>query len=164
MLDVGTGSGCLAVTLALELAGSVVVASDLSPGALEVAASNARDHRVEERLHVVASDLATPLDVARFDLVVSNPPYVDPAERPNLSPEVSRFEPAHALFADQRGGALLERIAHEIEPRAGTPLLLEIGHDQADRIGHLARTHGWQLREVRSDLAGRPRIAILIAR
>ena len=94
LLDVGTGSGCIAVTLALELPAARVVAGDLSPGALVVAAANARRHRVAARVRPVAADLLAPFDLARFDLVVSNPPYVDPGEAPALSPEVVAFEPA----------------------------------------------------------------------
>ncbi|HVR07812.1 MAG TPA: peptide chain release factor N(5)-glutamine methyltransferase, partial [Thermoanaerobaculia bacterium] len=93
ILDVGTGSGCLAVTLALELRGATVTAADLSPGALAVAAGNARRHGVAGRVAAVASDLTVAFDLGGFDLVVSNPPYVDPADAPGLSPEVCKFEP-----------------------------------------------------------------------
>src|SRR5262249_43661580 len=110
ILDVGTGSGCLAATLALELRGARAVACDLSPGALAVAAGNARRHGVAGRVAAVGSDLGAGLDLARFDLVVSNPPYVDPAELPGLSPEVRGFEPRVALVSPGRGVAVLARL------------------------------------------------------
>src|SRR3954471_4523721 len=86
VLDVGTGSGILAVTLALEIPGARTVATDLSPGALAVAAQNAR--RLGATVRLVRTDLTAGLDLARFDLVVSNPPYIDPEDAPSLSPEV----------------------------------------------------------------------------
>src|SRR4051812_41376755 len=93
ILDVGTGSGILAVTLALETPGSRVVATDLSPGALAVAAGNARRLGAGPQVSLVRTDLTAGLDLSRFDLVVSNPPYVDRAEMPEMSPEVYDFEP-----------------------------------------------------------------------
>ena len=102
VLDVGTGSGCLAVTLALELPGARVAATDLSPAALALAAANARALGVTTRVSFLAADLAEGLDLAAFDLVVSNPPYVDPAEWPQLSPEVCAFEPRLALSPPAR--------------------------------------------------------------
>lgn len=164
ILDIGVGSGCLAVTLALELLESTVVATDLSPGALAVAAANVRAHSVRDRVRLIASDLTGPLDLTPFDLVVSNPPYIDPAERAHLSIEVTRFEPARALFAPDRGDRILERLIQELATlRPGTPVLLEIGYDQADRISELARVAGLTLQEIRRDLAGHPRTAVLLS-
>jgi UDP-N-acetylglucosamine 1-carboxyvinyltransferase len=102
ILDLGTGSGCLAVTLALELPAARLVATDLSPGALAVAAANVRRWGVEGRVGLAAADLFAGLDLAAFDLVVSNPPYIDRREAPTLSPEVVDFEPAAGAL---RGGA-----------------------------------------------------------
>ncbi len=102
LLDVGTGSGCLAVTLALELPGARVAATDLSPAALALAAANARALGAGARVSFLAADLAAGLDLGAFDLVVSNPPYIDPAELPELSPEVCAFEPRLALSPPAR--------------------------------------------------------------
>ncbi|HEY4574276.1 MAG TPA: peptide chain release factor N(5)-glutamine methyltransferase, partial [Thermoanaerobaculia bacterium] len=125
ILDVGTGSGILAVTLALEIPGSRMVATDLSPGALAVAARNVR--RLGARVSLVNTDLAAGLDLARFDLVVSNPPYIDPAEAPSLSPEVRDFEPALALFAPGSGDSVLARLFAECAAlRPGVRLAVEI--------------------------------------
>ncbi len=138
IVDVGTGSGILAVTLALEIPGSFVVATELSPGALAVAAKNARRHGVRDRVHLVGTDLLTGLDLSRFDLLVSNPPYIDRAEAPTLSPEVCNFEPHLALFSPGAGDSTLARLFKE---SAGlpdvTPLVVEIGFGQED----VARRH-----------------------
>lgn len=131
ILDLGTGSGCLAVTLALELPAARVVATDLSPGALAVAAANVRRWQVEERVALAAADLFSALDLAAFDLVVSNPPYVDRRDASSLSPEVVEFEPPLALFAAERGEAVLAEIfagAAALSP--GALVLVEIGHGQ----------------------------------
>ena len=108
ILDVGAGSGILAVTLALEVPGARAVTTDLSPGALAVAAGNAR--RLGARVLPVRTDLTAGLDLSRFDLVVSNPPYIDPADAPGLSPEVCNFEPSLALFAPGSGDSILARL------------------------------------------------------
>lgn len=164
ILEIGTGSGCLAITLALEIPQSNVVATDLVPAALAVASANMRAHSVEGRVWLAAGDLSSPFDPTRFDLVVSNPPYIDPAVRDHLSLEVTGFEPAQALFAPDRGDSVLERLTHELSGlRPGTPILLEIGHDQRDRITQLARENGFTLEEVRNDLAGHPRVATLLS-
>ncbi|HJX29902.1 MAG TPA: peptide chain release factor N(5)-glutamine methyltransferase, partial [Thermoanaerobaculia bacterium] len=86
ILDIGTGTGILAVTLALEIPGARVVATDLSAGALAVAAHNARRLGAADRVFLVRTDLAAGLDLSRFDLVVSNPPYIDPADARLPSP------------------------------------------------------------------------------
>jgi release factor glutamine methyltransferase len=161
ILDVGTGSGCLAVTLALELPGARVVACDVSPAALAVAAANVRRHGA--RVALVAADLWAPLDLAAFDLVVSNPPYVDPAAAAGLSPEVVDHEPAQALFAAESGRRELRRLvsgaAAGLAP--GALLLLEVGHDQATIVGEHATASGLHLEGVTRDYAGIPRVVRL---
>jgi release factor glutamine methyltransferase len=162
ILDVGTGSGCLAVTLALELPGAVAVAADLSPGALAVAAANARRHGAGGRVALVASDLTAALDLARFDLVVSNPPYVDPGEAPGLSPEVCDFEPHLALFSPGSGDATLARLFRECARlRQGVPLVVEIGSGQLDAASRHAAAAALEIVAVRRDYAGVPRVLVL---
>lgn len=161
ILDVGVGSGAIAVTLAAELPAARVVATDLSLGALAVARKNALRHGVAERLTLVATDLSAALRLADFDLVVSNPPYVDPAA--GLSPEVRDFEPALALFAGEKGRAILDRLVRQAAAlRSGTVMILEIGHDQADWLRKTVGAQGeLELLEILPDYAGIPRIAIL---
>lgn len=162
LLDVGTGSGCLAVTLALEIPGAHVVAADLSPAALAVAAKNARRHGVGGRVHLAGLDLARGIELTRFDLVVSNPPYVDLSEAPSLSPEVCNFEPHLALFSPGRGDAVLARLIREARGvRAGVRLALEIGLGQLEAVTAAAAAAGFAVSGVRHDLAGIPRVVEL---
>ncbi len=165
ILDVGTGSGCLAVTLALEIPGARVLGTDISPAALAVAAGNARRLAAAERLRLVATDLARGLDVAAFDLVVSNPPYVGSEDATSLPRDVREHEPRAALFAGRRGFAVLDRLLDELAPlRPGTPVLLEIGLGQDAELARRAARSPLALREVRPDYAAIPRIALLFRR
>ncbi len=162
VLDIGSGSGCIAITLALEIAGARLVASDRSPAALAVATGNARRHRVEPRVHCVGSDLAEAIRISDFDLVVSNPPYIDPGVRDQLSREVTDFEPRDALFAKRSGLEVLARCLEQLTALTpGTPVLLEIGYDQGEAVRQLAEEAGHVDVEVRRDLAGHPRVAQL---
>jgi release factor glutamine methyltransferase len=160
ILDVGTGSGILAVTLALEIPGSHVVATDLSPAALGVAAKNAR--RLGAAVSLVNTDLTGGLDLSRFDLVVSNPPYVDRSEIPEISLEVLDFEPHLALFPPGTGDAILARLFSQCSGlRNGIPLAVEIGRGQLDAVRRHAEDSGLDIVEVRKDYAGIPRTVLL---
>jgi release factor glutamine methyltransferase len=162
ILDVGTGSGCLAVTLARELPGATVAAADLSPGALAVAAGNARRHGVADRVAAVASDLTAAFDLDGFDLVVSNPPYVDPGDAPGLSPEVCNFEPHLALFSPGSGDSTLGRLFRECARlRPGVPLVVEIGAGQLDAASRHAAAAALEIAAVHHDYAGVPRVLVL---
>ncbi|HEX9945304.1 MAG TPA: peptide chain release factor N(5)-glutamine methyltransferase [Thermoanaerobaculia bacterium] len=162
ILDVGTGSGCLAVTLALEVPGSRVVATDLAPGALAVAAGNARRLGAADRVSFVRTDLAAGLDLSRFDLVVSNPPYVDRSEIPEISPEVCNFEPLLALFPPGAGDSILARLFAQCAGlRSGVALAVEIGRGQMDAARRHAEAAGLDLAEVREDYSAIPRVLVL---
>ena len=162
ILDVGTGSGILAVTLALEVPGARAVATDLSPGALAVAAGNARRLEAAGRVHPVGTDLADGLDLSRFDLVVSNPPYIDPADAASLSPEVRQFEPSLALFAPGTGDSILARLfALCAGLRPGIRLIVEIGYGQIEIARRHAEASTLLLEEERRDYSGIPRVLIL---
>lgn len=156
ILDLGTGSGCIAVTLALELPGSRLVATDRSPAALAVARRNVT--ALGASVGVVGAEWATALRADRFDLVVSNPPYLDPAGG-EVAPEVARWEPGSALWAGAGGldahGSLLDSLA---VARADTPLLIEIGLGQREPLAALAAGRGWHLAAVHRDLAGIERV------
>ena len=154
ILDVGTGSGCIAVACAVRLPEAEVTATDLSAPALEIARENARRHGVAERVRFLEGDLFAPVAGERFDLVVSNPPYVADGD----AAAVARHEPGSALFAEPRGLDVIARLlaaAPEHLAPGGT-LLLEIGEDQADEVRALAT--GFGAVSVRPDLAGRPRV------
>jgi release factor glutamine methyltransferase len=129
VVDVGTGSGCIALSIAAERPDAEVHATEISKAALEVARENARRLGLEERVAFHHGDLLEPVArlAGRIDLVVSNPPYVDPAERDTLAPEVRDHEPATALFTpDVKAYPRLARGAREIL-RPGGSLVVEIG-------------------------------------
>lgn len=160
LLDLGTGSGCLAITLALELPGARAVAADVSPAALAVARRNATE--LGARVDLVAADLGAALQLGAFDLVVSNPPYIAPEEAPTISPEIVRHEPARALFASRGGLAVIARLLDELAPlRPGAWMAVEIGHRHSDEVRDLAAGSAFELVELRGDLAGIPRVALL---
>jgi release factor glutamine methyltransferase len=116
VIDVGTGSGCLAVTLAAERPQDLVVATDISHEALLVARANARRHKVDGRLQFVRTDLASGLRI-QADLIVSNPPYVPYRDAGSLPLDVSDYEPAMALFGGRNGLAIIERLLATLTPR-----------------------------------------------
>ena len=158
--DVGAGSGAIAVTLAAELPRSRLVATDLSLGALRVARGNAQRHGVANRIAFLHTDLLAGIDLRKLDLLVSNPPYVDPAAA--LSREVVDFEPHLALFSPQEGKEAIGRLLTAARGlRPGTPILLEIGYDQADFVAEEARRQGLGPVEISNDYAGLPRNALL---
>ncbi len=166
ILDVGTGSGILAVTLALEIPGARLVATDLSPGALAVAAGNARRHGVSCRVRLLALDLTAGLDLSRFDLVVSNPPYVDRSEAAEMSPEVCNYEPPLALFPPGAGDSILARLLAQCSGlrtglRPGVSLAVEIGRGQLAAVRRHAAAAGLEVAAVREDYAGIPRTVLL---
>jgi release factor glutamine methyltransferase len=159
VVDVGAGSGCIAITLAAERPDLRVAAVDISPAALAVASRNAR--RLGARVAFAGSDLLSACRGA-FDVVVSNPPYVAERERERLQREVVEWEPHSALFAGIEGMSIIERLLVEAS-RALAPrglLAMEIGWDQGELLRALAGAGGWQL-ELHPDLAGIPRIAML---
>lgn len=166
ILDVGTGSGILPVTLALEIPGARTVGTDVSPGALAVARGNARRHGVGDRARFVGADLVHGLDLSRFDLVVSNPPYIDAGDAPSLSPEVVDFEPHVALFAPgagDGGDSVLARLFSllGVGLRPGIRAIVEIGFGQIEAARRHAEASGLHFAGARLDYAGIPRVVVL---
>lgn len=165
LADVGTGSGCIAVSLAAERPDARVDALDLSPAALAVAARNAERVGVAARVRLHAGDLLAPVahEPGAFDAVLSNPPYVDPADAPSLEPEVREHEPHLALFAPGPGPyGMFERLlpAAFRALRPGGFVALEVGQDMDEHVAALASDQGFEVLERRADLAGIPRIVI----
>jgi release factor glutamine methyltransferase len=164
VLDIGTGSGCLAVTLALELPGVQVRATDISVLALETAQANGRRLGAEVEFHHGAFLAGT---AGPYDLIVSNPPYVTTADYRDLQPEVRDHEPPEALLGGPDGlevlGEVVRQAAHALA-RDGA-LLMEIGYGQATAIRKtIADTKGVTLLRIRDDLSGIPRVAVVAAR
>jgi release factor glutamine methyltransferase len=160
--DVGTGSGCLAVSLACERAAAAVTATDISADALAVAARNAQQHQVADRVRVTRTSLLTDVP-GPFDLIVANPPYVPDEERRLLAPEVAGFEPPVALFGGADGldviRGLLEQAATRLRP--GGVLIFEIGAGQSDPVTDLiSASVRLKMSEIRRDLQGIPRTVV----
>ena len=156
--DVGTGSGAIAVALAHELPRAQVTAVDVSRAALDVAAENAQRHEVAERVRLVESDLLSAVRGERFDVMVSNPPYV--AEGEVLEAQVREYEPHGALFAGPTGLEVYRRLipeAWEVLIPAGW-LVMEMGHGQREALRELLA--GWDAVSFVGDLQGIPRVAI----
>jgi release factor glutamine methyltransferase len=155
VLDIGTGSGALAVTLRLEM-GAETWATEISPAAALVAAGNAT--RLGAPVHFVVCDLMEAITAGSMDLIVSNPPYVPVAQREGLQREVRDFEPHVALFAGHTGFELYDRIVADA-PRVLRPggwLIMELGFTSLDHVQALLS--GWDSLRVTPDLAGIPRV------
>lgn len=160
--DVGTGSGCLAVTLALELPRARVVATDTSRAALDVATRNAARHDVSGRLDFVETDLLAGVD-ARFDLIVSNPPYVPASDMPRLPPEVRDHEPAEALLGGADGLDVIRALLLQAESRLQERglLIFEFGLGQDAGVSQaIASRPAFRIETLRRDLQGIPRTAV----
>jgi release factor glutamine methyltransferase len=159
VIDIGTGSGAIAVALAHHLPHAQITAIDLSKSALAVAHHNAKHNGVTIRF--LEGDLLTPVAGERFEIIVSNPPYVPSADRAQLSVEVRDYEPALALFAGEDGLEVYRRLI----PAAfdaltlGGFLALEIGYGQLPDLAQLLTHSGFQQIEFTPDLQGIPRVA-----
>lgn len=161
--DVGTGSGILAICCANHIADCQVTATDLSPEALQIAAENATAHEVQPRIDFVKCDLLTavPTD-ARFDLIVSNPPYVSSQEMAELDPEVRNHEPHLALDGGENGTKIIQRLLPQAAERLnpGGWLLMEVSPMNVALVEELIRgTDQLEHRETIPDLEQRPRVA-----
>jgi release factor glutamine methyltransferase len=178
--DVGTGSGCIAVSLARELPAALIIATDISPSALEVARRNAQRHEVASHIEFVECNLLDALlrgsratghgftlnrfavnGPRSFDLIVSNPPYIGRREAATLPREVREHEPEIALFAGETGAELyaplIAQAAELLKP--GGFLVLELGHDSAEYVTGLLRAPEWASFSIANDLAGIARVA-----
>ncbi len=166
VVDVGTGSGCLALSLAAERPDARVHATDVSEPALRVARENARRLGLEHRVRFHAGDLLEPVaDLSgSVDLVLSNPPYIDEAQRGTLAPEVRDHEPAAALFASDHGLAVYRRLVPSAvcSLRPGGALVLELGAGQRAAVERLCSDAGLAVVEVRPDLQSIPRALVAV--
>lgn len=162
VLDLGTGSGCLLVALLHEIAGATGIGVDRSPAALVTARGNAARNGVADRASFLAGDWGAALD-GRFDLIVSNPPYIASAVIQGLEPEVRAHDPLLALDGGADGlsasRAILDQAAGLLAP-AGV-VVLEIGFDQGATVPGMGRGAGLEVLEVARDLGGQPRAVAL---
>ncbi len=159
ILDVGTGSGCIAVTLAKELPRSRLMAVDISGSALEIAQANAA--RLEAKVEFRRSDLLSALDSERmFEMIVSNPPYVGECEADKVQRQVKDFEPHVAVFGGERGMDIVERLVPQVwdHLKPGGWFLMEIGYSIAEPVHSVMRN--WSDFRVVPDLQGIPRVVV----
>jgi len=157
IIDVGTGTGAIGITLVLE-ARRHVIATDISEAALKVAIKNARTHNAP--VQFLTADLLTPFPNQIADVVISNPPYIPEVDRQTLQPQVRDWEPNQALFAGPTGLGIYERLIPEANRvlKSGGLLALEIGYGQSNAVSAIAR--GWQNLKILPDLAGVPRVLV----
>lgn len=166
IIDLCTGSGCIAVCLAHELPRARVFATDRSGAALEVARQNARRNNVADRIRFLEGDLFGPLDemdlTGRVDVITANPPYVRAGDLAGLQPEVRDFEPGLALIAGPEGTEVAERIISAAPEylRPGGPLIMEMGLGQAGALRAAAAGDRYGPVEVLKDLAGIERVIV----
>lgn len=162
VIDVGTGSGAIAVAIAHDRPQARITAIDISGDALGIARGNAERHQVADRIHFVEGDLLDGIADASCDMIVANPPYVAESERGSLAVEVRDHEPAAALFAGVTGYAIYERLipqaARVLRPEGR--LLLEIGTGQRMRVKGMLAEDGFADIQFIDDLQGIPRVAI----
>jgi release factor glutamine methyltransferase len=179
IIDVGTGSGCIAIALAKELPSASLLATDISPAALAVASRNAVHHGVSHQIHFIGCSLLDGLTVAArhivplqqnlaeprhesrlFDLIVSNPPYIGRKEKETLMREVRDHEPEVALYGGEEGyelyGELIAQAAQNLKP--GGLLVSELGHNSLPAVQPLLDLPNWTNVAARNDLAGIPRV------
>ena len=159
LLDIGTGCGCIALSLSMERPNWEITATDLSPEALTVAKQNAKSFGVEN-IRFIQSDLFSAIN-GRYDVICSNPPYIDGAIRENLQVELREYEPATALFTTDSGLTVIKELVRKVgdylEP--GGLFICEIGYDQANAVEKLFDTPAWSQINFHRDLQGHMRVA-----
>jgi release factor glutamine methyltransferase len=163
LMDVGTGSGAIAIAAARELPKAVVVAGDLSLAALELARDNARRHQVSERILFLCTDLFCGLGRTLFDAVVTNPPYVKTSDFSLLPREIRDYEPRHALDGGEDGLQTIRAIIDQAPDflRSGGILAVEIGAGQAEAVGALvSRTNRYRGQHMLKDYSAIDRVLI----
>ncbi len=161
VLDLGTGSGALALSIARERPKCDVTATDVSEAAITVARENANRHALPN-IELLSGDWTAPVAGRKFDLIVSNPPYV-PSADPDL--EHLKYEPRIALAAGQDGLDEIRRISVEARSviRSGGTLLIEHGETQQDEVARILSADGWREISHMNDLAGKPRVTVATA-
>ncbi len=167
IIDLCTGSGCIAVSLAKELLNAQVFAADRSEPALDIAQENARKNEVAARIRFLAGDLFAPfqeLDLqGRVDVIATNPPYIPANELSGLQPEVRDFEPVMALIAGPKGIEIGAAIIHQASPflKKGGSLIMEMGMGQAAEFSTIVKNTGsYRAPEIIKDLAGIERVLV----
>lgn len=158
--EVGTGSGCLSISILYEVKSATATGLDISAKALEITRRNAEKHQVAERLELRISDIFSTLNDEIFDVIVSNPPYISAQDFAHLQIEVRDFEPQFALTDGKDGLSIIENIVKESPKflKSEGFLLLEIGFNQSKQVEFMFSDEIWQSVEILPDLQGIPRM------
>jgi release factor glutamine methyltransferase len=162
ILDIGTGSGCIAITAAVNLPNAQVTATDASEATLAVARANTETHKIADRIRFLSGDLFGPLETnERFDIIASNPPYIADREKETLQNDVRKYEPHEALFSGPTGLEVLFRIVDQASAylNVGGSLMLEISPEQAPAVVERIEATG-KFRDIRvvKDVPGLARV------
>ncbi len=162
MLDLCTGSGCIAISIATVVEGAKILATDICHNALEIAKQNSIKLGTNESISFLESNLFSSIGNKKFDLITCNPPYISQSEIYSMSREVVNFEPHKALFAEDNGLKMYEMIANEAKNflRFNGVIILECGYKQASKICNIFENNGWQNRNIVKDLANIERCLI----
>ncbi len=160
--EVGVGSGCISISILVNLPQAAAVSVDFSPVALEIARSNADRHNVAERIDLLESNVFDSFDETDLDFIVSNPPYVPDDDLATLQREVRDFEPRMALSGGSDGLSVIRRIIDHspLRLKKGGMLFMEIGWEQAERVCSLFKSDLWKRIDMLPDLQGIPRIVV----
>lgn len=158
ILEIGTGSGCIGLALAKSFPKATITAVDINPQALELAQENATLNKINN-INFIKSDLFKNLNILKFDLIVSNPPYIDPSHKKTIMPQVLNWEDEKALFADQEGLELIYQIIQNAKkhlhylPILPHQIILEHDRDQQEKINFFAQKNGFNCQN-KKDLFG----------
>lgn len=154
--EIGTGSGCISVSLLHEIKNASAIGADISEKALEITKLNAEKISVSERLKLIKSDVFENIENEKFDLIVSNPPYISIEDFQDLQSEVKNFEPQNALTDEANGLSIIEKIVSETPKflKSHCYLLIEIGYDQSNQVEKMFDLEIWRSVEFLLDLQG----------
>ncbi|HEX8288838.1 MAG TPA: peptide chain release factor N(5)-glutamine methyltransferase [Pyrinomonadaceae bacterium] len=161
--EIGIGSGCISISILHEVKNSTAIGLDVSPKALEITQKNAVKHKVADRLQTKISDVFAVFEAEKFDLIVSNPPYIAVEDISTLQREVRDYEPLVALTDGGNGLSIVEKIVRNSPNflKPGGFLLMEIGFDQARKVSEMFDSEKWQSLEILQDLQGIPRTVMV---
>lgn len=161
LLDIGTGSGCITVSVLKNCANCTAEAVDISESALEIAKTNAFKNGVDGRVEFSKTDILNDFPRGVFECIVSNPPYIRKDVIPNLMKDVKDYEPHGALDGGEDGLLFYRRIAKEAVKhiKRGGALVFEIGYDQGKDVGEILKSNGYSKIEIVKDLSGNDRVA-----
>lgn len=163
ILELGTGSGAIAITLLLEIPKLYITATDISHEAINIVKANAKKFLVEDRIKIIQSNWYQDLPTEKFDIIISNPPYIATQEVSHMSTETIRHEPHLALFAEKDGLQSYHFIAQSAQKflKPNGKILVEIGFRQLEAVREIFSQQGYKISQIYKDLAGIDRVLLM---